>query len=119
MAFVSLFGHFLVLRCSEFLTPRIVPCTRAQADPNEASAPNFTHIAATGVVMDASSAATSAVNRPGRGRVFDSIVDAIADTPIVRLCKMPEQHGVNPTIRAKLEDFNPAGNEKGANGTDT
>ncbi len=36
--------------------------------------------------MDASSAA-SAVHRPGRGRVFDSIVDAIGDTPIVRLRK--------------------------------
>ena len=34
--------------------------------------------------MDVSSA-TSAVHRPGRGRVFDSIVDAIGDTPIVRL----------------------------------
>ena len=38
--------------------------------------------------MDASSA-TSAVQRPGRGRVFDSIVDAIGDTPIVRLRKLP------------------------------
>src|SRR5437879_5044441 len=112
MAFVSLFGHFLVLRCSEFLTLRIVPCTRAQAAPNEASAPNFTHIAATGVVMDASSAATSAVHRPGRGRVFDSIVDAIGDTPIVRLRKMPQQHGVNATILAKLEYFNPAASVK-------
>src|SRR5437868_2055439 len=112
MAFVSLFGHFLVLRCSEFLTLRIVPCTRAQAAPNEASAPNFTHIAATGVVMDASSAATSAVHRPGRGRVFDSIVDAIGDTPIVRLRKMPQQHGVNATILVKLEYFNPAASVK-------
>ena len=39
--------------------------------------------------MDASSA-TSAVHRPGRGRVFDSIVDAIGDTPIVRLRKLPQ-----------------------------
>src|SRR6266480_664224 len=106
MAFVSLFGHFLVLRCSEFLTLRIVPCTRAQAAPNEASAPNFTHIAATGVVMDASSS-TGAMHRPGRGRVFDSIVDAIGDTPIVRLRGLPQQHGVHATILAKLEYFSP------------
>src|SRR5437879_13891913 len=103
MAFVSLFGHFLVLRCSEFLTLRIVPCTRAQAAPNEASAPNFTHIAATGVVMDASSAATSAVHRPGRGRAFDSIVDAIGDTPIVRFREMPNRHGATTPITANLE----------------
>src|SRR5258708_21390191 len=57
--------------------------------------------------MDASSV-TSAVHRPGRGRVFDSIVDAIGDTPIVRLRKMPQQHGANATILAKLEYFNPA-----------
>jgi cysteine synthase A len=47
--------------------------------------------------MDASSA-TGAVHRPGRGRVFDSIVDAIGDTPIVRLRNLPKQHGVNATI---------------------
>jgi cysteine synthase len=62
-------------------------------------------------VMDASSA-TSAVHRPGRGRVFDSIVDAIGDTPIVRLRKMPHQHGAHATILAKLEYFNPAASVK-------
>src|SRR5947209_1662500 len=112
MAFVLRYlATFLVLQCSEFLYLRIVPCTRAQAAPNEASAPNFTHIAVTGVVMDAPSA-TSAVHRPGRGRVFDSIVDAIGDTPIVRLRKMPQQHGANATILAKLEYFNPAASVK-------
>src|SRR5271170_3980608 len=61
--------------------------------------------------MDASSA-TSAVQRPGRGRVFDSIVDAIGDTPIVRLRRLPQQHGSNATILAKLEYFNPAASVK-------
>ena len=61
--------------------------------------------------MDASSSA-SAVQRPGRGRVFDSIVDAIGDTPIVRLRKLPEAHGVSATILAKLEYFNPAASVK-------
>src|ERR1700730_12551743 len=61
--------------------------------------------------MDASSA-TSAVHRPGRGRVFDSIVDAVGDTPIVRLRKLPQAHGVNATILAKLEYFNPAASVK-------
>jgi cysteine synthase len=61
--------------------------------------------------MDASSA-TRAVHRPGRGRVFDSIVEAIGDTPIVRLRKLPQMHGVNATILAKLEYFNPAASVK-------
>jgi cysteine synthase A len=61
--------------------------------------------------LDASSA-TGAVHRPGRGRVFDSIVDAVGDTPIVRLRKLPGAHGVNATILAKLEYFNPAASVK-------
>jgi cysteine synthase A len=61
--------------------------------------------------MDASSA-TGAVHRPGRGRVFDSIVEAIGDTPIVRLRTLPKQHGVQATILAKLEYFNPAASVK-------
>jgi len=61
--------------------------------------------------MDASSA-TSAAHRPGRGRVFDSIVDAVGDTPIVRLRKLPQQHGSRATILAKLEYFSPAASVK-------
>lgn len=38
--------------------------------------------------MDASSHAR-ATHRPGRGRVFDSIVDAIGNTLIVRLRRLP------------------------------
>jgi cysteine synthase len=53
-----------------------------------------------------------AVQRPGRGRVFDSIVDAIGDTPIVRLRKLPQAHGAHATILAKLEYFSPAGSVK-------
>ena len=55
---------------------------------------------------------TSAVHRPGRGRVFDSIVDAVGDTPIVRLRRLPQENGVNATILAKLEYFNPAASVK-------
>jgi len=55
---------------------------------------------------------TGAVQRPGRGRVFDSIVDAIGDTPIVRLRRLPNAHGVRATILAKLEYFSPAGSVK-------
>src|SRR3978361_39408 len=51
-------------------------------------------------------------HRPGRGRVYDSIVDAVGDTPIVRLLNLPKAHGVNATILAKLEYFNPAASVK-------
>ncbi len=61
--------------------------------------------------MDASSNA-SAVHQPGRGRIYDSIVDAFGDTPIVRLRRLPGMHGVNATILAKLEYFNPAASVK-------
>jgi cysteine synthase A len=61
--------------------------------------------------MDASSP-TGAVRRPGRGRIFDSIVDAIGDTPIVRLRKLPQARGANATILAKLEYFSPAASVK-------
>jgi len=52
--------------------------------------------------------ASSAVQRPGRGRVFDSIVDAIGDTPLVRLRRLPQAQGVTASILAKLEYFSPA-----------
>lgn len=65
--------------------------------------------------MDASSekaAMTSASHQPGRGRIYDSIVEAFGDTPIVRLRRLPGMHGVNATILAKLEYFSPAASVK-------
>lgn len=65
--------------------------------------------------MDASSekaAKTGAPHQPGRGRIYDSIVEAFGDTPIVRLRWLPGMHGVNATILAKLEYFNPAASVK-------
>jgi cysteine synthase A len=44
----------------------------------------------------------------GRGGIYESIVDAAGNTPIVRLNRLPQQHGVKATILAKLEYFNPA-----------
>jgi cysteine synthase A len=62
--------------------------------------------------MTSSSSNAVHTRPPGRGRVFDSIVDAIGDTPIVRLRRLPEQHGIKATILAKLEYFNPANSVK-------
>jgi cysteine synthase A len=50
--------------------------------------------------------------RPGRGRVFNSITEAIGDTPLVRLRRLPELQGVKADILAKLEFFNPAASVK-------
>lgn len=61
--------------------------------------------------MDASSK-TGAAHQPGRGRIYDSIVEAFGDTPIVRLQRLPGMHGVNATILAKLEYFSPAASVK-------
>jgi cysteine synthase A len=54
----------------------------------------------------------SQTHRPGRGRIYDSIVDAFGDTPTVKLRRLPEQNGVKATILAKLEYFNPAASVK-------
>ena len=54
----------------------------------------------------------TASHRPGRGRVFGSIAEAFGDTPIVRLVRLPQQRGVDATILAKLEYFNPAASVK-------
>ncbi len=61
----------------------------------------------------AASAQSDTTARPaGRGRVYDSIVDAFGDTPVVRLQRLPKQYGVTATILAKLEYFNPAASVK-------
>jgi cysteine synthase len=59
----------------------------------------------------ASSRAKS-TRRSGRGRVYASITDAIGDTPIVQLQRLPQKHDVKANILAKLEFFNPAGSVK-------
>src|SRR5882724_9411516 len=61
--------------------------------------------------MEASANSRTA-HRPSRGRIYDSIADAFGDTPVVRLNKLPQQHGVKATILAKLEYFNPAASVK-------
>ncbi len=62
--------------------------------------------------MDTASPAASATHVPGRGRIYDSIADAIGDTPLVRLNHLPQQRGVKAAILAKLEYFNPAASVK-------
>ena len=48
----------------------------------------------------------------GHGRVFASITETIGNTPLVRLNRLPQMHGVKANILAKLEFFNPIGSVK-------
>ncbi len=48
----------------------------------------------------------------GRGRLYDSILDTIGNTPMVRLNRIAKQHGCVAEIYAKLEFFNPLSSVK-------
>ncbi len=50
--------------------------------------------------------------KPGRGRVYDSITETIGDTPLVRMQRMPKEAGVRADILLKLEFFNPLASVK-------
>ena len=54
----------------------------------------------------------SETRKPGRGRIYDSIIDTVGDTPIVRLDKYAKEKGVQANILAKLEFFNPIASVK-------
>jgi cysteine synthase A len=50
--------------------------------------------------------------RSGRGKIFDSILDTIGDTPLVRLPHLSAQIKPKGEVLAKLEFFNPLGSVK-------
>jgi cysteine synthase A len=47
-----------------------------------------------------------------RGRIYDSMVDTIGATPLVRLSRFAASQGVSAELLAKLEFFNPLGSVK-------
>jgi cysteine synthase A len=51
-------------------------------------------------------------DKPGRGRIYDSIIDTIGDTPIIRLAKLADAKGVKAELLGKLEFFNPIASVK-------
>jgi cysteine synthase len=55
---------------------------------------------------------TAARATRGRGRVYDSIVDTIGDTPIVGLPRLSAELRPKATVLAKLEFFNPIASVK-------
>ena len=54
----------------------------------------------------------SETRKPGRGRIYNSIIETIGDTPIVRLDKFAKEKGVEANLLAKLEFFNPIASVK-------
>lgn len=47
-----------------------------------------------------------------RGKIYESILQAIGCTPLVKLPKMSQKHGVQAELLAKLEFFNPMSSSK-------
>jgi cysteine synthase A len=52
------------------------------------------------------------LKRAGRGRVYDSIIDTIGDTPLVRLPRLTAELKPKGEVLAKLEFFNPLSSVK-------
>jgi len=50
--------------------------------------------------------------RAGRGRIYDSIVDTLGDTPLIRLPNLSAELKPKGEVLAKLEFFNPMGSVK-------
>ncbi len=50
--------------------------------------------------------------REGRGKVYDSILDTIGDTPIIRLPRLSAEENPRAEVLAKLEFFNPIASVK-------
>lgn len=52
------------------------------------------------------------LDKPGRGRIYDTVVDTIGNTPLVRLNRIAKEAGCVADIVAKLEFFNPLSSVK-------
>lgn len=51
-------------------------------------------------------------NQIGRGRIYESIIDTVGNTPLVRLNRFAKQNDVAANLLAKLEFFNPLASVK-------
>ena len=52
------------------------------------------------------------LDEPGRGRIYDSIVETIGNTPLVRIPNLSKSEGLRADLLLKLEFFNPLGSVK-------
>jgi len=51
-------------------------------------------------------------DKPGRGRVYDNLLETIGNTPLVRIGRLAAEYGCQGEVLAKLEFFNPLGSVK-------
>jgi len=86
--------------------------TRARPRPAaEASAPSPGVVPSPGAPFP--NAAPVACARPvARGRIYDSVLDTVGATPLVRLPRLEAAEGVRARLALKLEFFNPLGSVK-------
>ena len=56
--------------------------------------------------------AEPAAHVDARGRIYDSILDTVGATPLVRLSKLAQHYGVKAELTAKCEFFNPLSSVK-------
>jgi cysteine synthase A len=52
------------------------------------------------------------LDAPGRGRIYDSIVETIGNTPLVRIKRLCAEQGCEADVMLKLEFFNPIASVK-------
>jgi cysteine synthase A len=52
------------------------------------------------------------LDKPGRGRVYGSVIETIGNTPLVRIGRFAQEAGCQAEVLAKLEFFNPASSVK-------
>jgi cysteine synthase A len=62
--------------------------------------------------MVAATSSAGASSPEFRGRIYDSILDTIGATPLVRIKRLRDEYGVKADILAKLEFFNPLSSVK-------
>ncbi len=62
--------------------------------------------------IDVGGGGASTGDKPGRGRIYASILDTIGDTPLVRLPKLSARFNAKAEVLAKLEFFNPLSSVK-------
>jgi cysteine synthase A len=52
------------------------------------------------------------LDRPGRGRVYNNIMETFGNTPLLRLNRLPADRGAKADVLVKLEFFNPLASVK-------
>lgn len=62
--------------------------------------------------MNIQSSSQLSFDKPGRGRVYGSILETIGNTPLVRIGKLAADYGCQAEVLAKLEFFNPISSVK-------